>query len=217
VRRSRRISTLTGESSTTRIDSPRPVAVSRYRGSRLGGGGFSGAAMPSASSNASRSENSCAAEGRGLHVTSSSPLRPSGPIRFMAGSSPDSQVGTVNQNVEPRPRSLSTPMSPRWASTIVLLIESPRPTPSYSGLIAPPARRNCSQTISRSSSAMPTPVSSTATRTCVSSAVTWNRTWPFRVNCTAFPRKLSRTCRSFLTSPCTGGRSRAGPISILTS
>ncbi len=63
--------------------------------------------------------------------------------------------GTVNQNVLPRPASLSTPIVPPWAATISRAIDRPRPAPP--GASAP--WENLSKITSRRSGAMPGPSS----------------------------------------------------------
>ena len=117
----------------------------------------------------------------------------------------------VNQNVLPRPSSLSTPMAPPIISASCLEIASPSPVPPYFRVVELSACENDSNSRARASGAMPIPVSATSKRISAVSAVSATRvtrttTSPRSVNFTALPTRLVRICRSRAGSP----RSTAG-------
>ena len=70
----------------------------------------------------------------------------------------------VNQNVEPTPGRLSTPMSPSMRRTSSREIARPKPVPPYLRVVEPSAWLNARNKRSRISSGMPMPVSMTSNR-----------------------------------------------------
>ena len=121
--------------------------------------------------------------------------------------------GTVNQNREPAPGVLSTPISPPIKCTNRREMANPSPVPPKRRLVELSAWVKESKILAWTSGAMPMPVSSTAkySRGVVSpSACTRIRitTSPFSVNLMALPTRLTKSCRTRTGSPCTlAGRS----------
>ena len=75
--------------------------------------------------------------------------------------------GRINQNVEPLPNSLFTPILPPNCSMMLLLMESPSPVPCTKEF----SLMKRSKTLLQASGAMPMPVSATYTRKCFSSGL----------------------------------------------
>src|SRR5690606_12846959 len=92
-----------------------------------------------------------------------------GPCRFRhASAAADRAAGSRRVEVEPRPNSLWTVISPPSRRASCSERARPRPVPPWSRVDDPSTWRNSSKMTGRSSSAMPIPVSSTthSTRSC---------------------------------------------------
>src|SRR5262249_14951374 len=116
-------------------------------------------------------------------------------------------TGIVNANVEPLPTSDSTQMRPPCISMMRLAIASPSPVPPFCLVIDASACWNSSKILFWSFSAMPGPVSCTATVKVLSEVEALIDTSPVSVNLIALPTRLSRTWVRRRSSPCAGGRS----------
>ena len=119
--------------------------------------------------------------------TSAVPLEPATrvrtPAKLAAGScvpsSSSNKIGgfaksTVNQNVDPSPGLLSTPIWPPMSSTNCLEIASPSPVPPYLRVMEPSACTKGWKSPRTASSPMPMPVSDTCTQICASRGVSWS-------------------------------------------
>ena len=73
----------------------------------------------------------------------------------------------MNQNVVPRPGSLSTPIAPPMASQRRLEIASPRPVPPYRRVVEASACENGWNSLGCAAAGMPMPVSVTSKRRTV--------------------------------------------------
>src|SRR5262249_14814746 len=115
-------------------------------------------------------------------------------------------IGNRIVNVDPRPTSLSTVISPPIISQNRLLIASPRPVPPYLRVVDASACENSWNSLPICSGVMPMPVSATAiviqsrpfSCPCRASTVMVPRS----VNLFALLRRLSSACRSRIWSPC---------------
>ncbi len=112
----------------------------------------------------------------------------------------------MNRKVEPRPGADSTQMRPACSSMILREIARPRPVPPLVRVVEPSSCRNSSNTRSRSSGAIPGPVSATATSNAPLAAATLTATSPSSVNLIALPTRLSSTCVIRRSSPWPRGR-----------
>ena len=116
----------------------------------------------------------------------------------------------VNQNVEPMPGTLSTPIAPPIISASCFAIARPSPVPPYFRVVEPSACVKAVKILARVSSSIPIPVSRTSNLrrrvdSVSSSTLTRTTTSPRSVNLTALPIRLSRIWRKRPGSP------RAGP------
>src|SRR6266478_3915996 len=110
-------------------------------------------------------------------------------------------AGRENVNVDPAPTSLVTRIVPPCSPMNFRQRASPSPVPSCFAALAPTCL-NSSNTASRSSGAMPTPVSLTDTSTApLSSAAPTSIRPPSGVNLIAFDSRFKSTCRIFRSSP----------------
>jgi hypothetical protein len=135
--------------------------------------------------------------------------------------------GTLNQNVLPRPASLTRPISPPSTLTSSRLMARPSPVPPKRRVVLASAWVNGSNRPACCSSSIPMPVSDTSNRTgtvpgaklppAAGDAVTV--TCPLGVNFTALPARLSSTWRSLpaspLTVPASAGSQRAVTVRSL--
>jgi len=113
---------------------------------------------------------------------------------------------TMNQNVDPTPTSLSTPILPPMSSTSRLEIESPSPVPPKRLVVEESAWVNAAKSPSTLSGGMPMPVSRTVNRTVAvvgvsDSSATSIVTSPSSVNLIAVPMRLTKPWRRRPGSP----------------
>src|SRR5439155_12267448 len=101
--------------------------------------------------------------------------------------------GSVKEKVDPRPGSLATQSRPPRRSTISRQMARPRPVPAGFCVSVSPTWRNFSKIAFWCSRPMPTPLSSTSTRTWSSSSLsrTSTRPLPASQNFTALESKFS--------------------------
>src|SRR5262245_37816056 len=116
-------------------------------------------------------------------------------------------TGTVKENVDPRPSSDSTHSRPPCISMMRLAIASPSPVPPFCLVVEESACWNSSNILAWSFSAMPGPVSCTATVKAPSATDVLIETSPVSVNLMALPTRLSRTWVSRRSSPRAAGKS----------
>ena len=115
-------------------------------------------------------------------------------------------TGSVTRKRLPRPGVLSSESEPPRSLTRRSTIERPRPKPSTPR--AERRRTNSAKIRSRSSGAMPRPVSRTEKVSCPSATSTRSVTEPRSVNFSALDTRLSAICRMRKASPTT---SRSAP------
>ena len=116
----------------------------------------------------------------------------------------------VNENVAPRPGPpLSADIVPPISSARRLLMARPSPVPPYLRVVEASAWLNFWKSLPIPSAESPMPVSRTAKVSSavlpVTVAVTVSTTSPRSVNLMALASRLSRICRSRVTSPLTAG------------
>ena len=123
-------------------------------------------------------------------------------------------IGTVNQNVDPSPGTLATPMRPPRSVTSSFEMASPRPVPPNLRFVLPSTCMNGVNSRSWSAAAIPMPVSLTRNQSTTPlsrslSCITDSVTSPSEVNLMALPTRLTITCRMRSASPrswrCTSG------------
>ena len=110
--------------------------------------------------------------------------------------------GSRNQNLEPSPQTLSTPMVPPISSISCLEMASPSPVPPKRRVVVESAWKNFSNRLARAGTGMPTPVSVMLIVTPPSaSCVALMPTLPRSVNFSALLTRLSSTWRTRAASP----------------